>query len=232
MTCKQSILTFQNSGVKSVILSPHIYTYPQRKWQQKNQPRYVPPLSKSDNLAVDYYVSQIKGEVRISDYRPNSLSKRQSGIKGGVFFHKNGDTAAAKMHFALPPRKSSHPPPYERAFKSSPIRRKQIQLGATIACVALLLIWLGSRLLSSSSARPPAGTPEAVVVTLLDPDSMSKEYMSRIKENRIDYADRYGSCEKDFSILSQSIKKKPPRVVGDSSLPGARSAYFVACFSL
>lgn len=46
------------------------------------------------------------------------------------------------------------------------------------------------------------------MVTLLDPDSMSKEYMSRIKENRIDYADRYGSCEKDFSILSQSIKKK------------------------
>ncbi len=187
------------------------YIYPQRKWQQKNQPSliwYVPPLSKSDNLAVDYYVSQIKGEVRISDYRPVSLSKRQSGIKGGVFFHKNGDTAAAKMHFALPPRKSSHPPPYERAFKSSPVRRKQIQLGATIACVALLLIWLGSRLLSSSSDRPPAGTPEAVVVTLLDPDSMSKEYMSRIKENRIDYADRYGSCEKDFSILSQSIIKK------------------------
>lgn len=115
--------------------------------------------------------------------------------QGGHFSQKkNGDTAAAKMHFALPPRKSSHPPPYERAFKSSPIRRKQLQLGATIACAALLLIWLGSRLMSSSPDRPPAGTPEAVVVTVLDPDSMSKEYMDRIKENRINYADRYGSC--------------------------------------
>lgn len=100
------------------------------------------------------------------------------------------------MHFALPPRKSSHPPPYERAFKSSPIRRKQLQLGATIACAALILIWLCSRLMSSSPDRPPAGTPEAVVVTMLDPDSMSKEYMNKIKENRIDYADRYGSCDR------------------------------------
>lgn len=48
--------------------------------------------------------------------------------------------------------------------------------------------------MSSSPDRPPAGTPEAVVVTVLDPDSMSKEYMDRIKENRINYADRYGSC--------------------------------------
>lgn len=47
--------------------------------------------------------------------------------------------------------------------------------------------------MSSSPDRPPAGTPESVVVTVLDPDSMSKEYMERIKENRIDYADRYGS---------------------------------------
>lgn len=50
--------------------------------------------------------------------------------------------------------------------------------------------------MSSSPDRPPAGTPEAVVVTVLDPDSMSKEYMDRIKENRINYADRYGSCSR------------------------------------
>lgn len=144
---------------------------------------------------LDYYISQIKGDVGFWEIvgLTDFLSKGQSGIKG-VFFHKNGDTAAAKMHFALPPRKSSHPPPYERAFKSSPIRRKQLQLGAIIACAALLLIWLGSRLLSSSPDRPPTGTPDAVVVTMLDPDSMSQEYMNRIKENRIDYADRYGSC--------------------------------------
>lgn len=32
-----------------------------------------------------------------------------------------------------------------------------------------------------------------MIVTLIDPESMSQEYISRIKENRIDYADRHGS---------------------------------------
>ncbi len=103
------------------------------------------------------------------------------------------ENITAKMHFALPPRKSSHPPPYERASKSSPVRRKQLQLGAIIACVALVLIYLASSLLSSSPDRVPAGTPESVVVTVLDPETMSKEYIARIKANRIDYADRHGS---------------------------------------
>ncbi|MCJ1268041.1 hypothetical protein MMC22_007927 [Lobaria immixta] len=96
------------------------------------------------------------------------------------------------MHFALPPRKSSHPPPYARSSKSSPARRKQIQLGALVACAALALIYLATRIFSSSPDRVPPGTPETVIVTLIDPEYMSKDYVSRIMENRINYADRHG----------------------------------------
>lgn len=48
--------------------------------------------------------------------------------------------------------------------------------------------------MSSSSDRPPPGTPEAVIVTVFDESVLSKEYMDRIKENRRDYATRHGSC--------------------------------------
>lgn len=96
------------------------------------------------------------------------------------------------MHFALPPRKSSHPPPYARSSKSSPARRKQIQLGALVACATLALIYLATRIFSSSPVRVPPGTPETVIVTLIDPEYMSKDYVSRIKENRVNYANRHG----------------------------------------
>lgn len=98
------------------------------------------------------------------------------------------------MHFALPPRKSSHPPPYARSLRSSPIRRKQIQLGAWVGCAALatLTIYLVLRLLSFSPDRIPGGTSDAVIVTLIDPEHMSDSYISRIKENRKDYANRHG----------------------------------------
>lgn len=98
------------------------------------------------------------------------------------------------MHFALPPRKTSHPPPYTRTYRSTPIRRKQLQFGGIIACAALVLIYLATRLFVDSPERTPLGTPETVIVTLLDPDGMSKEYMSRIIENRKHYAAKQGLC--------------------------------------
>ena len=56
-----------------------------------------------------------------------------------------------------------------------------------------MLIYLASRLFSSSSAeRIPSGTPETVVVTLLDEATMSDEYRQRIMENRKYYADKHG----------------------------------------
>ncbi len=97
-----------------------------------------------------------------------------------------------EMHFALPPRKTSHPPPYTRTYRSTPIRRKQLQFGGIITCAALVLVYLATRLFADSPERPPPGTPETVIVTLLDPVGMSKEYMNRITENRKHYAAKQG----------------------------------------
>ncbi|CAD6581345.1 MAG: hypothetical protein ASARMPREDX12_000438 [Alectoria sarmentosa] len=96
------------------------------------------------------------------------------------------------MHFAMPPRKTSQPPPYARASRSSPIRRKQLQLVALIGCTLLLLIYLATHLFGSSGEKAPPGTPKVVVVTLLDEATMSDEYRARIMENRKYYADKNG----------------------------------------
>ena len=97
------------------------------------------------------------------------------------------------MHFAMPPRKTSQPPPYARASRSSPIRRKQLQFVALLACALLVLIYLGIRLFGSSGEKAPPGTPQVVVVTLLDEATMSDEYRARIMENRKYYAEKNGT---------------------------------------
>ena len=104
------------------------------------------------------------------------------------------------MHFAMPPRKTSHPPPYARASRSSPIRRKQLQFIALVAFALLFLIYLGTRLFGSSAERAPPGTPEVVVVTLLDEATMSDEYRARIMENRKYYAEKNGIVIHSFAF--------------------------------
>ncbi len=104
-------------------------------------------------------------------------------------------TKTGTMHFALPPRKTSHPPPYARPYRSSTIRRRQLQKGAVLASAAILIIYLLTRLLSSSPGRPPAGVPEVVVVTVLDRARMSDAYIAKIMENRDDYAARHGKAD-------------------------------------
>lgn len=96
------------------------------------------------------------------------------------------------MHFALPPRKTSQPPSYARTYRSSPIRRKQLQFGALIGCGLLLLIYLTTGLFKSSGDHIPARTPEVVIVTVLDEATMSDEYRHRIIENRNYYATKQG----------------------------------------
>ena len=105
------------------------------------------------------------------------------------------------MHLAMP-RKTSHPPPYGRSLHSSPIRRKQLQLGATIACGALVLIYLLYRLYFDPAEKAPPGTPDVVIVTLLDQDHMSEDYISKIKENRQDYEDRHGKLNNPYARFS------------------------------
>ena len=56
---------------------------------------------------------------------------------------------------------------------------------------AMIIIFLVAKL-SSSSTGAPAGTPKVVVVTILDHEKMSKGYISKVEENRKDYAARHG----------------------------------------
>jgi len=98
------------------------------------------------------------------------------------------------MHFAMPPRKTSQPPPYARASRSSPIRRKQLQTGALVICAFLVIVYLATTLFSSSSSRTPTGTPEVVIVSALDRQTMSEDYRRKIMENRNYYAAKQGTC--------------------------------------
>jgi hypothetical protein len=100
-----------------------------------------------------------------------------------------------KMHFAMPPtaRKPSHPSPFPSS--RSPmfmLRRRRLQLIAILACGAFAVFMLFSRIFSSSPGRPPPGTPEIVLVTVIDDHGFSKDHIERIKQNRRDYAERHG----------------------------------------
>ncbi|KAH0544836.1 hypothetical protein FGG08_001065 [Glutinoglossum americanum] len=99
------------------------------------------------------------------------------------------------MQFALPPtsRKPSHAQNYTSSFSSrSPARRRRLQLIAILACGAFVVFMLFSRIFSSSPGRPPSGTSEVVLVTVIDDHGFSKEHIEQIKQNRRDYAERHG----------------------------------------
>ncbi|KAL9608240.1 MAG: hypothetical protein Q9167_006909 [Letrouitia subvulpina] len=113
------------------------------------------------------------------------------------------------MHFALPPRKTSNPPPYARTSRTSSLRRRQLQFGAIIGCALLVLIFLISHLFGGGAARVPSGTPEVVIMTLMDEENMTKEYINKIKENRKDYAARHGYATFFPSVSDYSIGSSP-----------------------
>ncbi|KAI9680206.1 MAG: hypothetical protein M1829_001443 [Trizodia sp. TS-e1964] len=102
------------------------------------------------------------------------------------------------MHFAFPPRKSSHPPPYAPRPSSRPfnIRRSQLRMLALVACSIIAIVYLLSAWASGfkldKPPRPPPGTPECVIVTLLDEEGYSKEYVEHVKQNRNFYAKQHG----------------------------------------
>ena len=80
-----------------------------------------------------------------------------------------------------------------------------MQLGAVMFCAILFVFFIFLRLISRSggvSDYIPPGSPEVVIVTVLD-DTLSKEYVSKIKENREDYAARHGglsSSQVNFGV--------------------------------
>jgi hypothetical protein len=54
------------------------------------------------------------------------------------------------------------------------------------------VIFILSQILGGGSERIPSGTPPVVIVTVLDPESFNKDYINKIKENRIEYAKKHG----------------------------------------
>lgn len=102
------------------------------------------------------------------------------------------------MHFAFPPRKTSHPPPYavrsSTSYPGSRFLRRLSRLQQILLLVlgGLTTIWLLSKLFSGDDTSSiPAGTPKAVIVTTLDP-SLSPSYKEAIKANRRHYAQKHG----------------------------------------
>ena len=120
------------------------------------------------------------------------------------------------MHFALPPRKSSNPPPYlPRSSRGGilqliPGRLRRVRPRAMVLAGALLLIALfylfsgsGGAGSSSSGKRipklAPTGHPPVVLVTVLDDRKFSRGYLEMVKENRERYAEMHGR----FSLLRE-----------------------------
>jgi mannan polymerase II complex MNN11 subunit len=103
------------------------------------------------------------------------------------------------MHFALPPRKTSQPPPYlPRTSRLPGLRRSRVKLIALAGLAFLTLLYLLTRSSSSSSGhaasakRAPRGTPPVVMVTVLDHSKYNMQYLEMVKENRIKYAEKHG----------------------------------------
>ncbi len=99
------------------------------------------------------------------------------------------------MHFAYPPRKSSHPPAYLARGQSRSLsysQRRQLKIGAIILCSLVFFILVFSRLSTNGPERIQPGMPEVVIVTLIDEENMSKDYIAKVQENRKDYAARHG----------------------------------------
>lgn len=100
------------------------------------------------------------------------------------------------MHFAYPPRKSSNPPPFRpRSSRLSLLRRSRLRPFLIILTIFLL----GWYFLTAQSAsgpyreHEPSGSPPGVIVTVVDASLYSSAYLKAVKDNREQYAKRYGA---------------------------------------
>jgi mannan polymerase II complex MNN11 subunit len=111
------------------------------------------------------------------------------------------------MHFAMPPRKTSRPPPYAArnnqgsfvppAFRNLLRSKPRVIVGAVLGFLTLFwLLGIGG----SSSSAPLANIPKVavgsgapvVIVTVLDPKA-NPAWVQKIKANREDYAKKHGT---------------------------------------
>ncbi|KAI0112053.1 galactosyl transferase GMA12/MNN10 family-domain-containing protein [Nemania sp. FL0031] len=96
------------------------------------------------------------------------------------------------MHYAYPPRKDSHPTPFQpRRSRFLMIRRSQLRTILLIILGIFALIWLFSGP-KHSGPRPITGRPPVVVVTVFDDKYDNTAYSQHIKDNRIQYAEKHG----------------------------------------
>lgn len=126
------------------------------------------------------------------------------------------------MHFAMPPRKTSRPPPYAArnsqttSFVPPALRnllrsRSRVVVGAVLGFVTLL--WLLGIIGGHSSSAPLANIPKVavgtgapvVIVTVLDP-SANPAWVQKIKANREDYAKKHGTLA-SFSDTSEAAER-------------------------
>ncbi|OAK98012.1 hypothetical protein IQ06DRAFT_378915 [Phaeosphaeriaceae sp. SRC1lsM3a] len=112
------------------------------------------------------------------------------------------------MHFAMPPRKTSRPPPYaarqQTGFQLPPalknlLRRDKLRLIIIGILAFLAVFWVlgrtgGSNIDSKAPNLPKvaigSGAP-VVIVTVLDPKA-DQGWVAKIKQNRESYAKRHG----------------------------------------
>ncbi|KAH6618927.1 alpha-1,6-mannosyltransferas-like protein subunit [Boeremia exigua] len=130
------------------------------------------------------------------------------------------------MHFAMPPRKTSRPPPY--AARNNPstsfappalrnlLRSKPRAIaGAVLGFVTLL--WLVGAIGGRSRSAPLANIPKVavgsgapvVIVTVLDPQA-DAAWVQRIKTNREDYARRHGYLTHFPAPSQYPLNNAPP----------------------
>jgi hypothetical protein len=116
-----------------------------------------------------------------------------------------GDNFA--MQFALPPRKTSNPPPYSRPSRSTIQRRNELRTTAVLGCAIISILFLVYYM--SASNVPTAVTEvsgvsdksKVVIVTVLDDDTYGTDYTQKVKDNREDYAKRHGKTDPPYPFI-------------------------------
>ena len=112
------------------------------------------------------------------------------------------------MHFAMPPRKTSRPPPYavrnSRSSLKALFKRDRLRFLAVILLGCIGIIFLLGHLFSSKPSEViPPGTPLVVIVTVIN-KSWDPAFVEKIKKNRRDYAARHGkvSSEQFYTAIA------------------------------
>jgi len=118
------------------------------------------------------------------------------------------------MHFAMPPRKTSRPPPYAARNQTSIIppalknllRREKMRVVALGILGFMAILWLfgiigggatsqGPQWSAAKIAKVAVGSgPPVVIVTVLNPEA-DPTWTQRIKSNRIEYAKKHGTWD-------------------------------------